>query len=206
MATEPNKRTLTRILRHVGRINTRAHAAVAALTTSSRPLADVIDAVGELAHATTNSADNTVTVLLFASHDRRPEVREVAARAMSVHPYSLIRARLCELADDPIANVREAALKAHEEMVHSIPPCLSCGSTNYDPSTAVHAPRASDPHAAFLEWPLFCSAPCAVEYACDRIQEDADAGHLHACVVTGEWQRVSEEECDHCLAADLPGR
>lgn len=163
-------------------------------------------AVDDLASAPTNQADITTTALLFASHDRRPKVREVASRAMSVHPYGLIRARLSELADDPIASVREAALKAHENMVTVTPPCLSCGSTGYDPSKAVRAPQPTDPHAVVLEWPLFCSARCAVHYACDRVQALANKEALHACLVTREWQHVSEDGCDHCLAADLPGR
>lgn len=206
MSTEPNKKTLAGIRRHVGKVNTRAHVAVATLIDSSRKLPEVIEAVRELAHAPTEQADVTVTALLFASHDRRPEVREVAARAMPVHPYGLILARLSELAEDPSAPVRAAALKAYEEMSAVTPPCLSCGGTGYDPSKAVRAPPPTDPHAVFLEWPLFCSARCAVHYACDRAQALANEETLHACLVTREWRHTSEADCDHCQAADLPGR
>lgn len=122
MATKPSKKLLAQIRRHVGRINSSTHFAVAALDDASRPLEEVIATVSELAHATTNQADNTVTALLLASHDRRPEVREAAAKAMAVHPYGLIRDRLCELADDPITSVRAAAAKAAAELAGVTPP------------------------------------------------------------------------------------
>jgi HEAT repeat protein len=197
-------RQLDRIREHALAVNSPAHRAVLALEGWTET--DPGEAVSELAHAYKSQADNTVTVLVYASHDERPAVRKAAAAAMSVHPYGMLRDRLAELEEDPSDEVREAAARALVEMRDFRPGCLQCGSEGYDLDGAVHLPDSSDPHGAFVDWPVFCSKDCAVEYACNRVREDVDADELHECLAGGAWRREPEEECEVCEEADDFGR
>lgn len=201
--TRPDPKVLARMRSNIGRIASRGHAALEALERADVDPCDAIDAMRE---ESTNAAANTVTVLLHASHDARPAVRAAAASAMSCHPYGALIDRLAELDRDADAGVREAAHKALDDMHDLRPGCLSCGRECRKEEGALELPAPDDPHATFAIWPVFCSAPCAVEYALDRVQERLDEDDLHACLQTGEWAIGSEEDCDRCQDARFVGR
>lgn len=202
--TAPDPVRLAQIREHVGRINSRAHIAMAALDRDDEGVG--VLGVRDLWNESKNGAANTVTVLLLASADPRPAVRTAAAEAMSCHPYGPIRNRLAEMLDDRHPDVRAAVSKALDDMHDLRPPCIQCGSDGYDPVKAVRLPEPSDPHAIFVRWPVFCSPSCAVEYACDVVRAEIEGGRFHECLVTGEWRPDSESTCDDCVEAEAIGR
>lgn len=203
--TRPCPKRLAEIRSNVGRIVSRPHRAVEALDASTG--ATVVEAVADLAAASTAEAENTVTALLHASHDRRAEVRAAAARAMAVHPYGAICDRVGEMERfDKDLTVRAAAKQAFEEMHDIRPSCLQCGSDGYRDEDALRLPESSDPHGEWVDWPVFCSKDCAVEYALDRVREDFDASTIHECLQSGAFEMCPREECSRCAAAELVGR
>jgi hypothetical protein len=206
VTTRPDLATLARLRSHVGRINTGSHVAIAALDDPAAPIADVVDAVSALLDEQKACAANTVTVLLFASLDARPAVRAVAAKTMAGHPYGPLTDRLPEMLKDADPGVRAAAETALGDLYDGCPTCMQCGIETRGVEGAISLPQPSNPHAAYVTWPVFCSPACAVTYACDRAQETADDGAFHQCIVTGDWGDYTSDACDRCLEAEDVGR
>lgn len=201
--TSPSPRTLNTIRRGMGKVNTLAHRALAAIDGASE---DCVSAVAALREAPKERAEITVTVLLFASYHFKAGVRVAAARAMAAHPYGVLRDRLKEMDGDPHLTVREAAKQALDEMHNVRPPCMQCGSDGYDMTAAVRLPAPTDPCAEVTFWPVFCDVGCAVVYAQTAVQEDLDANRVHECLAQGAFEKGPASECLACDEADLVGR